>query len=176
LAYNLANFLRTLALPPELDRRSLTTICEKLIKIGGKVVAHARYTTFQMAEIAVPACCSTASCRCSITFGDSGPPCVSRVPGPQKPEHPRGEPRLSLRKTGRKTSVAHQIKARRRTAIPEEAKMIDSPFLRTQNGVFSLQEERIDRSSGECRIISIKAVMSHRAPRQSRACNKPPAE
>jgi len=54
LAYNLANFLRTLALPPELERWSLTTIREKLIKIGGKIVAHARYTTFQMAEVAVP--------------------------------------------------------------------------------------------------------------------------
>ena len=54
LAYNLANFLRTLALPPELERWSLTTIREKLIKIGGKVVAHARYTTFQVAEVAVP--------------------------------------------------------------------------------------------------------------------------
>ena len=54
LAYNLANFLRTLALPPELERWSLTTIREKLIKIGGKVVTHARYTTFQMAEVAVP--------------------------------------------------------------------------------------------------------------------------
>lgn len=53
LAYNLANFLRTLALPPELERWSLTTIREKLIKIGGKVVAHARYTTFQMAVVAV---------------------------------------------------------------------------------------------------------------------------
>jgi hypothetical protein len=30
--------------------------------------------------------------------------------------------------------------------------MIDSPFHRTQNGVFSIKEERIDRSSGECRI------------------------
>jgi hypothetical protein len=29
--------------------------------------------------------------------------------------------------------------------------MIDSPFFRTQSGVFSIQEERIDRSSGECR-------------------------
>jgi hypothetical protein len=54
LVYNLANFLRTLALPPELERWSLTTIRETLIKIGGKIVAHARYTTFQMAEVAVP--------------------------------------------------------------------------------------------------------------------------
>jgi hypothetical protein len=31
---------------------SLTT-CEKLIKIGAKVVSHGRYVTFQMAEVAV---------------------------------------------------------------------------------------------------------------------------
>ncbi len=31
----------------------LTTLREKLIKIGAKVVTHARYTTFQMAEVAV---------------------------------------------------------------------------------------------------------------------------
>ena len=33
---------------------SLTTLREKLIKIGAKVVAHARYVVFQMAEVAVP--------------------------------------------------------------------------------------------------------------------------
>jgi len=32
LAYNLANFLRTLALPPELERWSLTTIREKRLQ------------------------------------------------------------------------------------------------------------------------------------------------
>lgn len=54
LAYNLANFIRTLALPKEVEHRSLTTIREKLVKIGAKVVAHGRYVTFQMAEVAVP--------------------------------------------------------------------------------------------------------------------------
>jgi hypothetical protein len=33
---------------------SLTTIREKLVKVGAKVVAHGRYVTFQMAEVAVP--------------------------------------------------------------------------------------------------------------------------
>ena len=33
---------------------SLTTLREKLIKIGAKVVSHGRYITFQMAEVAVP--------------------------------------------------------------------------------------------------------------------------
>ena len=32
---------------------SLTSLREKLIKIGAKVVAHARYVTFQMAEVAI---------------------------------------------------------------------------------------------------------------------------
>ena len=30
------------------------TLREKVVKIGAKVVAHARYTVFQMAEVAVP--------------------------------------------------------------------------------------------------------------------------
>lgn len=54
LAYNLASFMRTLALPKEVEHWSLTTIREKLAKIGAKVVAHGRYVTFQMAEVAVP--------------------------------------------------------------------------------------------------------------------------
>jgi hypothetical protein len=33
---------------------SMTTLREKLIKIGAKVVGHARYVSFQMAEVAIP--------------------------------------------------------------------------------------------------------------------------
>src|SRR6266478_5717010 len=40
LAYNLGNFLRTLATPEP-------------IKIGAKVVSHGRYVIFQMAEVAI---------------------------------------------------------------------------------------------------------------------------
>src|SRR5919202_4753391 len=54
LAYNLANFFRTLVLPDEVERWSLTTLREKVVKIGAKVIAPARYTVFQMAEVAVP--------------------------------------------------------------------------------------------------------------------------
>ncbi len=54
LAYNLANFLRSLALPETVERWSLTTLRDKVVKIGAKVVAHARYTVFQLAEVAVP--------------------------------------------------------------------------------------------------------------------------
>jgi hypothetical protein len=54
LAYNLANFLRTLALPEEVEHWSLTTLREKLVKIGARIVRHGRYVVFQLAEIAVP--------------------------------------------------------------------------------------------------------------------------
>ncbi len=54
LAYNLGNFLRTLALPEAVEHWSLTTLREKLIKIGAKVVRHGRYITFQLAEVAIP--------------------------------------------------------------------------------------------------------------------------
>ena len=54
LAYNLANFFRTLVLPDEVEQWSLTTLREKMVKIGAKVIAHARHTVFQMAEVAIP--------------------------------------------------------------------------------------------------------------------------
>jgi hypothetical protein len=53
LAYNLGNFMRTLAMPKAAEPWSLTGLREKLIKIGAKVVSHGRYVTFQLAEVAV---------------------------------------------------------------------------------------------------------------------------
>jgi hypothetical protein len=54
LGYNLGSFLRRLALPREVKHWSLTTLREKLVKIGAKVVCHSRQVIFQMAEVAVP--------------------------------------------------------------------------------------------------------------------------
>src|SRR3981081_2404037 len=42
LAYNLGNFLRTLATPEPIKEWSLTSLKEKLIKIGAKIVSHGR--------------------------------------------------------------------------------------------------------------------------------------
>jgi len=53
LACNLANFMRTLALPEAVKHWSLTSLREKLVKIGARIVGHGRYVTFQMAEVAV---------------------------------------------------------------------------------------------------------------------------
>ena len=54
LAYNLANFLRSLALPSDVAHWSLSTLREKLVKIGARIVRHGRYVVFQLAEVAVP--------------------------------------------------------------------------------------------------------------------------
>jgi hypothetical protein len=54
LAYNLGNFLRRLCLPKAVKHWSLRSLQVKLIKIGGRLVRHARRLTFQLAEVAVP--------------------------------------------------------------------------------------------------------------------------
>ena len=45
---------RRLALPHAVEHWSSATLREKLIKIGAKIVCHARYVTVQMAEVAIP--------------------------------------------------------------------------------------------------------------------------
>ena len=54
LAYNLGNFLRWLGLPASVKHWTPTTLREKLLKIGAKMVRHARYVTFHLAEVAIP--------------------------------------------------------------------------------------------------------------------------
>ena len=54
LAYNLANFLRTLATPEAIEAWSLTSLRERLVKAGAQLVRHARYAVFQFAEAALP--------------------------------------------------------------------------------------------------------------------------
>jgi hypothetical protein len=51
---NLGNFLRQSVLPRSVRHWTLTTLREKLIKIGAKVVRHSRQVVFQMAEVSVP--------------------------------------------------------------------------------------------------------------------------
>ncbi len=53
LAYNLATFLRCIELPEAMADWSLTSLKLKLVKIGARVVRHARAITFQLAEVAV---------------------------------------------------------------------------------------------------------------------------
>jgi hypothetical protein len=53
LAYNLGVFLQGADLPEEMADWSLTSLQTRLIKIGARVVGHARSITFQLAEVAV---------------------------------------------------------------------------------------------------------------------------
>ena len=53
LAYNLGNFVRRMALPEGIQHWSLTSIQTRLIKIGGRLVRHARRLVFQLAEVMV---------------------------------------------------------------------------------------------------------------------------
>ncbi|MDU8913741.1 IS1380 family transposase [Aestuariicoccus sp. MJ-SS9] len=53
LAYNLGVFLQGANLPEEMADWSLTSLQTRLIKIGARVVRHARAITFQLAEVAV---------------------------------------------------------------------------------------------------------------------------
>jgi hypothetical protein len=53
-ACNLGNFLRQAVRPRTVRDWTLTTLREKLIKIGAKVVRHSRHVVFQMVEVAVP--------------------------------------------------------------------------------------------------------------------------
>ena len=48
------DFLRTLATPEPIKDWPLTSLKEKLIKIGAKVISHGRSIAFQMAEVAIP--------------------------------------------------------------------------------------------------------------------------
>ena len=53
LAYNLGNFLRRLALPKQMETWRLTSLKERVIKVGARLVMHARRFVFQMAEVSL---------------------------------------------------------------------------------------------------------------------------
>jgi Transposase DDE domain group 1 len=50
VAYNLGNLWRRLVLPKRIDRWSLTSLQQRLVKTGGRLVKHARYYWLLLAE------------------------------------------------------------------------------------------------------------------------------
>jgi hypothetical protein len=50
IAYNLGNLWRQLALPKKIGNRSVTSLQHRLVKIGGRLVKHARYYWLLLAE------------------------------------------------------------------------------------------------------------------------------
>jgi len=49
-AYNLGNLWRRLALPRKIENWSLTSMQQRLVKTGGRLVKHARYYWLMLAE------------------------------------------------------------------------------------------------------------------------------
>jgi hypothetical protein len=50
IAYNLGNLWRRLALPKRIDTWSLTSLQQRLVKTGGRLIKHARYYWLLLTE------------------------------------------------------------------------------------------------------------------------------
>jgi hypothetical protein len=50
IAYNLGNLWRRLVLPKRIGHRSLTSVQQRLVKTGGRLIKHARYSWLRLAE------------------------------------------------------------------------------------------------------------------------------
>jgi hypothetical protein len=50
IAYNLGNLRRRLALPARINHWSLTSLQQRLVKTGGRLIKHARYYWLLLAE------------------------------------------------------------------------------------------------------------------------------
>ena len=77
----------SLSTPEPIKDWSLTTLKEKLIKIGAKIVSHGRYVAFQMAEVGAPRRREEEICESPLSslaaqemrVGPSGSDCRIRV-------------------------------------------------------------------------------------------------
>jgi len=85
IAYNLGNLWRRLVLPKRFDNWSLTSLQQRLVKTGGRLIKHARYYWLLLAESVATA-----------TRGGSSEPCWA---GPRGCRFPRGNPGSGSRKT-----------------------------------------------------------------------------
>ena len=50
IAYNLGNLWRRLVLPQRVEKWSLTSLQQRLVKTGGRLIKHARYYWLLLAE------------------------------------------------------------------------------------------------------------------------------
>jgi hypothetical protein len=110
LAYNLGNFMRTLTLPEEVEQWSLTTLRDKLVKIGARIVRHGRY-------------------RVPAGRGGGAASAVRRDPAPDRPAQAKAPPdmseasKVSSNPTGEVRPRSHKCapnQARSRLALPRE--------------------------------------------------------
>jgi hypothetical protein len=107
LAYNLGNFMPGAGDPKTAEPWSLTSLREKLIKIGAKVVGHGRYVTFQRAEVAVSRR-MFADILSLITRLRALPAPAGRALSRAHRAIPRGAVRPNVSKSGRSTLGCRQ--------------------------------------------------------------------
>lgn len=105
LAYNLANFLCTLAPPEAIERWSLTSLRERLINAGVRLVRNARYAVFQMAEAALPRQVFAGILVLS-------PGCAIRLQEQHAHDRARSQIR-DIRRSRRESFVRRMVKSRR---------------------------------------------------------------
>jgi Transposase DDE domain group 1 len=65
IAYNLGNLWRRLALPTRIGKWSLTSVQQRLVKTGGRLIKHARYYWLLLAESHLTGGCLVACWRVS---------------------------------------------------------------------------------------------------------------
>ena len=68
IAYNLGNLWRRLVLPKRIENWSLTSLQQRLVKTGGRLVKHARYYWLLLAESHLTGGCSGAWCGGSMRW------------------------------------------------------------------------------------------------------------
>jgi hypothetical protein len=67
IAYNLGNLWRRLVLPKRIEQWSLTSVQQRLVKTGGRLITHARYDWLLLAESHLTRqlwCGGWRRCRC----------------------------------------------------------------------------------------------------------------
>jgi len=114
LAYNLGNLWRRLVLPKRIDHCSLTSLQQRLVKTGGRLVKHARYYWLRLAEGHL-----TRRVFAAFSGGSGGCPWVS--PGGHGTGRTDGEEKeggtVECRRIGpRRSKVAGWLPARKGTA------------------------------------------------------------
>ena len=94
-------------MPKAAEPWSLTSLREKLIKIGAKVVSHGRYVTFQMAEVAVSR--QMFADILSLIARLRAPPPLMLVPADQMRDATTGKVRLDAGEAARFSASAQSI-------------------------------------------------------------------
>jgi Transposase DDE domain group 1 len=149
LAYNLANFLRTLALPTAIADWSLTSLREKAVKIGAKVVAHGRYLV-RWPRSPCPGSCSEASSSglrgyAQRWWRDADPGSISTCPRPRAEVRPLPVQMPASRWHVRPGALRRQAADQNRAARGEKS-------LARQRQLWRRCRKAAPFPSGECRL------------------------